>query len=215
MSNLSPSVTDGVESIPVSDRLYCVGYLSPSVTFHAPILCLCDDYVCACPRSHSSPSLTFSCWTTDNPGLTLTFVPPSPPPPPLTAPTLLETTTPIPGFYLCVQTMKTPWKQILTSGPFWAIVVAHCTYTWVTSWMMSYLPKYLSDILKFGVEEVRHILRQLCRSISIFSGNFCLEYIDTLSVSGLHVKIRPKMLRYTYNTVFGLAEFAAYCGCVE
>ena len=82
MSNLSPSVTDGVESIPVSDRLYCVGYLSPSVTFHAPILCLCDDYVCACPRSHSSPSLTFSCWTTDNPGLTLTFVPPSPPPPP-------------------------------------------------------------------------------------------------------------------------------------
>ena len=137
------------------------------------------------------------------------------PPPPLTAPTLLETTTPIPGFYLCVQTMKTPWKQILTSGPFWAIVVAHCTYTWVTSWMMSYLPKYLSDILKFGVEEVRHILRQLCRSISIFSGNFCLEYIDTLSVSGLHVKIRPKMLRYTYNTVFGLAEFAAYCGCVE
>ena len=79
---------------------------------------------------------------------------------------------------------------------------------------MSYLPKYLSDILKFGVEEVRHILRQLCRSISIFSGNFCLEYIDTLSVSGLHVKIRPKMLRHAYNTVFGSGAFAAYCGCV-
>ena len=57
---------------------------------------------------------------------------------------------------LCLQKMKTPWKRMLTSGPFWAIVAAHSTYTWVTSWMMSYLPKYLSDMLKFNVQEVIH-----------------------------------------------------------
>ncbi|KAK6165944.1 hypothetical protein SNE40_022750 [Patella caerulea] len=46
-----------------------------------------------------------------------------------------------------------PWPKILTSLPFWAIVVAHVTYTWVTSWVLAYLPKYLNNILKFSVEE--------------------------------------------------------------
>jgi hypothetical protein len=52
----------------------------------------------------------------------------------------------------------TPWKKMLTSGPLWAIVVAHVSYTWVTSWMMSYLPKYLRDRLKFDVQEVPFII---------------------------------------------------------
>ncbi|KAK6165948.1 hypothetical protein SNE40_022752 [Patella caerulea] len=46
-----------------------------------------------------------------------------------------------------------PWPKILTSLPFWAIVVAHVTYTWVTSWGLAYLPKYLNKILKFSIEK--------------------------------------------------------------
>lgn len=52
------------------------------------------------------------------------------------------------------QSLSTPWKKILTSGPFYAIVVAHASYTWVTSWTMSYLPKYFKDMMKFDLQEV-------------------------------------------------------------
>ncbi|ESO82092.1 hypothetical protein LOTGIDRAFT_135330, partial [Lottia gigantea] len=46
-----------------------------------------------------------------------------------------------------------PWGKILTSMAFWAIIVAHITYSWVTSWVLAYLPKYMKNILKFDVEE--------------------------------------------------------------
>ncbi|XP_076460482.1 sialin-like isoform X2 [Babylonia areolata] len=49
--------------------------------------------------------------------------------------------------------LSTPWRRMLTSGPLWAIVVAHMSYSWVTSWMMAYLPKYLRDVMKFDVDE--------------------------------------------------------------
>lgn len=51
------------------------------------------------------------------------------------------------------KTVKTPWRGMLTSPAFWAILVAHVTYTWVTSWLMSYLPKYLKQTMKFDVKE--------------------------------------------------------------
>lgn len=51
--------------------------------------------------------------------------------------------------------MTTPWRAILTSGPFWAIVVAHICYTWVMSWIIAYLPKYLKVVMLFDVKDVR------------------------------------------------------------
>ncbi|KAK6165938.1 hypothetical protein SNE40_022744 [Patella caerulea] len=48
---------------------------------------------------------------------------------------------------------KPPWSKIVKSMPFWAIVVAHINHGWTTTWVLAYLPKYLKNILLFGVRE--------------------------------------------------------------
>ncbi|KAK7110645.1 hypothetical protein V1264_014484 [Littorina saxatilis] len=82
------------------------------------------------------------------------------------------------------KTVKTPWKSMLTSGPFWAIAVAHITYTWVTSWMMSYLPMYLSDVMKFNVEE-DGLYSSLPYVGRLLSGFVCSYLSDKLQHSGV------------------------------
>ncbi|KAG1655419.1 Vesicular glutamate transporter 3 [Nymphon striatum] len=44
-----------------------------------------------------------------------------------------------------------PWKQILTSGPVWAIIVAHFSETWGFYTLLTELPSYLKDVLHFNL----------------------------------------------------------------
>ncbi|XP_046356290.2 sialin-like [Haliotis rufescens] len=46
-----------------------------------------------------------------------------------------------------------PWKKIFTSLPFWSIIIAHISYSWVTSWVMAYLPTYMKEVLDYDIEE--------------------------------------------------------------
>ncbi|GJQ72216.1 hypothetical protein Trydic_g3307 [Trypoxylus dichotomus] len=48
---------------------------------------------------------------------------------------------------------KIPWKQILTSTPLWALVVAQIGHDWGFFEMVTDLPKYMSGVLKFKVRE--------------------------------------------------------------
>nr|XP_022911240.1 putative inorganic phosphate cotransporter isoform X2 [Onthophagus taurus] len=48
---------------------------------------------------------------------------------------------------------KIPWKPILTSIPLWALVAAQIGHDWGFFAMVTDLPKYMSDILKFKVKE--------------------------------------------------------------
>ncbi|XP_015281863.1 PREDICTED: sialin isoform X1 [Gekko japonicus] len=46
-----------------------------------------------------------------------------------------------------------PWAAMLTSLPLWAIVVAHFSYNWTFYTLLTLLPTYMKEILKFDVQE--------------------------------------------------------------
>ncbi|XP_034965498.2 sialin isoform X2 [Zootoca vivipara] len=46
-----------------------------------------------------------------------------------------------------------PWEAILTSLPLWAIVVAHFSYNWTFYTLLTLLPTYMKEILRFDVQE--------------------------------------------------------------
>ncbi|XP_077018356.1 sialin isoform X2 [Tamandua tetradactyla] len=46
-----------------------------------------------------------------------------------------------------------PWKPILKSLPLWAIVVAHFSYNWTFYTLLTLLPTYMKEILRFNVQE--------------------------------------------------------------
>ncbi|KAM7136415.1 sialin isoform 2-T2 [Molossus nigricans] len=46
-----------------------------------------------------------------------------------------------------------PWIPILKSLPLWAIVVAHFSYNWIFYTLLTLLPTYMKEILRFNVQE--------------------------------------------------------------
>ncbi|XP_023373046.1 sialin [Otolemur garnettii] len=46
-----------------------------------------------------------------------------------------------------------PWVPIFKSLPLWAIVVAHFSYNWTYYTLLTLLPTYMKDILRFDVQE--------------------------------------------------------------
>lgn len=46
-----------------------------------------------------------------------------------------------------------PWEAMLTSLPLWAIVVAHFSYNWTFYTLLTLLPTYMKEILRFDVQE--------------------------------------------------------------
>ncbi|XP_062286788.1 sialin isoform X2 [Scomber scombrus] len=46
-----------------------------------------------------------------------------------------------------------PWRSIVTSGPLWAIVVAHFSYNWTFYTLLTLLPTYMNNILGFSIQQ--------------------------------------------------------------
>ncbi|XP_050586505.1 putative inorganic phosphate cotransporter isoform X2 [Bombus affinis] len=49
--------------------------------------------------------------------------------------------------------LKTPWKAIFTSVPMWALIIVHCGQNWGFWTLITELPIYMNNILKFKLEE--------------------------------------------------------------
>jgi hypothetical protein len=56
-----------------------------------------------------------------------------------------------------LQKRQTPWFNIFTSLPMWALVIAHCGYNWGFFTMLVELPSYMNSILKFDLKSVSDI----------------------------------------------------------
>ncbi|XP_015110089.1 putative inorganic phosphate cotransporter [Diachasma alloeum] len=48
---------------------------------------------------------------------------------------------------------KTPWKAILTSLPFWSLLIAHCGNNWGSFILHNEIPMYMGGVLGFGIKE--------------------------------------------------------------
>ncbi|XP_070559139.1 sialin-like [Ptychodera flava] len=48
---------------------------------------------------------------------------------------------------------RVPWKKILTSLPFWAILMTHMCCNWGTYSLLTFLPTYMREILKFDIKQ--------------------------------------------------------------
>ncbi|KAG5866032.1 hypothetical protein JTB14_029840 [Gonioctena quinquepunctata] len=107
-----------------------------------------------------------------------------------------------------------PWKDMLTSGPLWALVMAQIGHDWGFFTMVTDLPKYMSDVLKFNVKDnglwssLPYLVMWL---VSIGSGWLC----DWL-VSGGYMGITFARKFFTSIASIGPAIFimiASYSGC--
>lgn len=52
------------------------------------------------------------------------------------------------------QKIATPWKEIFTSVPFWALLATHCGNNWAFWTLLTEIPSYMSAILKFDIASV-------------------------------------------------------------
>lgn len=48
----------------------------------------------------------------------------------------------------------TPWKSILTSKPFWALLISHCANNWGFWTLLTQIPSYMKDVLNFDIKSV-------------------------------------------------------------
>lgn len=53
-----------------------------------------------------------------------------------------------------VQRLRTPWKDILTSRAFYALLIVGAASHWSTGTLCSYIPSYLDGVLKFNMKAV-------------------------------------------------------------
>jgi hypothetical protein len=71
---------------------------------------------------------------------------------------VLSRVTPLSRFPRCAgrqENPPTPWRHILTSVPVWAILVMHVCQNWGFYTLLTCLPTYFNDVLRFNIESVR------------------------------------------------------------
>ena len=54
----------------------------------------------------------------------------------------------------CFQSPPVPWKSIVTSLPFWAILIAHMGQNYGYETLMTELPTFMKQILLFDIKSV-------------------------------------------------------------
>lgn len=56
------------------------------------------------------------------------------------------------------QNVITPWRSILTSGPFWALVVVQCAQNYGFYTLLTQIPSYLNYVMEFNIKTVILVL---------------------------------------------------------
>ncbi|XP_043503679.1 putative inorganic phosphate cotransporter [Polistes fuscatus] len=49
--------------------------------------------------------------------------------------------------------LRTPWKEIWTSTPMWALIIVHCGQNWGYWTLLTEMPTYLNSVLGFDIEK--------------------------------------------------------------
>ena len=72
---------------------------------------------------------------------------------------------------------STPWKEIMCSGPVWAIIVGHFCNNWGFYNLLTCLPSYLNNVLRYDIKHAGFIagLPYVCMAIC---GNVWAPIVD-------------------------------------
>ncbi|XP_050508459.1 putative inorganic phosphate cotransporter isoform X3 [Diabrotica virgifera virgifera] len=115
---------------------------------------------------------------------------------------------------ISVESHSIPWRSIFTSVPVWALVIAQIGHDWGFYTMITDLPSYMSDVLKFNVKDngiwnsVPYLVMWLC---SMGSGWLC----DWL-ISSKRMTVTKARKFFTTIASLGPGIFimaASYSGC--
>ncbi|KAM3862824.1 sialin [Diretmus argenteus] len=106
-----------------------------------------------------------------------------------------------------------PWGAIVTSGPLWAIVVAHFSYNWTFYTLLTLLPTYMSDILGFSIQQ-NGVLSALpyigCAVLAVLGGQLA-DYLRETCLSTATVRKAFSLVGMVGPAVFLVA--AGFTGC--
>ncbi|XP_046750763.1 putative inorganic phosphate cotransporter [Diprion similis] len=107
-----------------------------------------------------------------------------------------------------------PWRCILSSPPFWALVAASLSHDWGSYVMITNLPKYMSSVLKFSVQSngLLSALPFMAKWIVSNASSWLADWLIT------EKKISRRNARKTFTSIggLGMAIFligASYAGC--
>lgn len=107
-----------------------------------------------------------------------------------------------------------PWLSILTSLPLWSIVIAHFSYNWTFYTLLTLLPSYMKDVLRFNIQEDGYL-----SALPYFGCWACMMIVgqlaDYLRQNQLLTTIAVRKI-WTLIGMLGPAVFlvaAGYTGC--
>lgn len=106
--------------------------------------------------------------------------------------------------------LATPWKSIVTSPAVWAICAAHTSNNWGFYTMLTCLPSYLKNVLKFDIKTNGFLsaLPYLGCYIGQLSSGFIADYLRSHAI--LSTLTTRRIL-----TIFGLATPGVLMICVQ
>lgn len=87
-----------------------------------------------------------------------------------------------------------PWKAILSKGPVWALIVCHFCHNWGTFILLTWMPTYYNQVLKFNLTE-SGLLCVLPWLTMAFSANLGGWIADTLVSRGFSVTSVRKIMQ--------------------
>ncbi|XP_056291616.1 sialin [Pseudoliparis swirei] len=109
---------------------------------------------------------------------------------------------------------RIPWRAILTSGPLWAIVVAHFSYNWTFYTLLTLLPTYMNDVLGFSIQQ-NGLLSALpylgCAVMAVLSGQLADYLRETCLCRTVTVRKAFSIVGMIGPAVFLVA--AGFTGC--
>ncbi|CAK8673452.1 unnamed protein product [Clavelina lepadiformis] len=112
------------------------------------------------------------------------------------------------------KSFKVPWKEIALSKPVWAISITHFCYNWGYYTLLTCLPTYLKDVLRFDITQDGFIAA-LPYLVAWISCNLTGIVADKIRVRQLLTTTQTRKVFNTMALVFpaGFLIGAGYIGC--
>ncbi|XP_047977302.1 ascorbate transporter, chloroplastic [Salvia hispanica] len=87
-----------------------------------------------------------------------------------------------------------PWKKILTKAPVWALIVSHFCHNWGTFILLTWMPTYYNQVLKFNLTESGLLCVLPWLTMAVFA-NIGGWIADTLISRGLSITSVRKIMQ--------------------